>query len=177
MKELFFFFFFFLINIFAFSIAAKALDDTKKQVTWYRGDDGRVLNATVINDGNGDGYDIIEWIVVKNLFNWGIWKLIGQVDLSSNGKQFQIKATPRFYGGTMEFLPAGNLEGVEYVRADDSLWLLEEENIYTVISWVLTIIFVFINHILLINALVVLFKVRKRQKDEFWSLEVICFKY
>lgn len=167
MKELLFFLFFFLINIFAFSIAVKALDDTKKQVTWYRAGDGRVLNATVLNDGNGDGYDILEWIVVKNLFNWGIWKLIGQVDLSSNGKQFQIKADPRFCGGTMEYFPLGNLEGIEHEKADDRLWLLEEDDIYTVIAWVLTIIFVFINHILLINALIVLFKWESDKRMRF----------
>ena len=86
MKALLFFFFFILINIFAFSIAVKSLDNTEMQVTWYRTLYDRILNATVINDGNGNGYDTVDWIEIKNLINWGIWKLIGQVDLAVNGR-------------------------------------------------------------------------------------------
>ena len=88
LRALLFFFFFFLVNIFAFSIAVKALHDTKTQVIWFRTDDGRILNATVVNGGNGNGYDTVDWIVIKNLINWGIWKLIGQVDLATDGRQF-----------------------------------------------------------------------------------------
>jgi uncharacterized membrane protein YsdA (DUF1294 family) len=104
MKALLFFFFFFLINIFAFSIAVKALDDTKNQVTWFRTEDGRILNATVINGGNGNSYEIIDWIVIKTLFNWGIWKLIGQVDLSTNGRQFHIREISDLYAASSRVL-------------------------------------------------------------------------
>ena len=75
-----------MINIFAFSIVVQALNETKDQVTWNYGADGKLMNATVLNGGNGISYYDIDWIRIKTLFNWGIWKLIGQVDLTSNGR-------------------------------------------------------------------------------------------
>ncbi|CAF1519540.1 unnamed protein product, partial [Didymodactylos carnosus] len=80
---------------------------------------GRLINATVVNDGAGSyGYELYDWVLIKQLFDWGITKAFGNADIPE--------------------------------RADNG---------YFIVSWILTVIFVFISVILLWNALIALFSV------------------
>ncbi|CAF1386144.1 unnamed protein product, partial [Didymodactylos carnosus] len=119
MKDLVFFFSVIIIILFGFSISVTALQSTNKEVTWSYDAVGRLINATVVNDGAGSyGYELYDWVLIKQLFDWGITKAFGNADIPE--------------------------------RADNG---------YFIVSWILTVIFVFISVILLWNALIALFSV------------------
>lgn len=88
MQGLAVFFAFFLILIFGFSIAVEGLRVAPGQIHWIYGADGHLLAATVNEGGANEGYDVYDWYRIKRLFDWGIWKIVGQVDdVASNGKR------------------------------------------------------------------------------------------
>ncbi|CAF4480453.1 unnamed protein product [Didymodactylos carnosus] len=72
------FVFFILIFLFSFSITSVSLLATTSQVNWTYTDDGHLLKATVI--GNGSRTEMWDWQLFRDVINWGIWKVFGQID-------------------------------------------------------------------------------------------------
>jgi hypothetical protein len=67
---------FILIILFGFSVASWSLLTTKQQVIWPNSTNGSSSNATVVVK---DGDDQSSWQLLRDVFNWGIWKVFGQV--------------------------------------------------------------------------------------------------
>ncbi|CAF1396921.1 unnamed protein product [Rotaria magnacalcarata] len=67
---------FILVILFGFSVASWSLLTTKEQVVWPNSTNGSVSNATVVVQG-ADGSS--SWQLLRDVFNWGIWKVFGQV--------------------------------------------------------------------------------------------------
>src|SRR4051812_9216065 len=67
---------FILIILFGFSIASWSLLTTKEQVVWPNATNEWHSNVTVASDG---GNKLWTWQLLRNVFNWGIWKVFGQV--------------------------------------------------------------------------------------------------
>jgi hypothetical protein len=76
------FFCFILILLFGFSIASWSLLATTEQVKWLNATNRSFPSATVAGEGGGD---LWSWQLVRNVFNWGIWKVFGQVAEPFNG--------------------------------------------------------------------------------------------
>ncbi|CAF1523950.1 unnamed protein product [Adineta ricciae] len=70
------FVFFILILLLAFSVTSWSLLSTNTQVNWIYGDDGSLFNVTVLNGGSG----LWTWQLLRDVLNWGIWKVFGQID-------------------------------------------------------------------------------------------------
>ncbi|CAF1184093.1 unnamed protein product, partial [Adineta ricciae] len=67
---------FILIILFGFSVASWSLLTTKEQVAWTNSINGSFPNASVaLQTGNG----LWKWQILRDVFNWGIWKVFGQV--------------------------------------------------------------------------------------------------
>jgi hypothetical protein len=62
--------------IFGFSIASWSLLTTKEQVTWPNVTNGSFFHVTVAGEGGGG---LWSWQLLRDVFNWGIWKVFGQV--------------------------------------------------------------------------------------------------
>ncbi|CAF1364201.1 unnamed protein product [Didymodactylos carnosus] len=76
MKDMLFSVCFILIFLFGFSITSWSLITTTAQVNWTYTDDGKLYNATVVNDGRG----LWTWQYLRDVTNYGIWKVFGQID-------------------------------------------------------------------------------------------------
>ena len=77
MKDLLFFVCFILIFLFGFSITSWSLIITSSQVSWFYNNTGELVNVTITNDGaHGWG-----WKLLRDVTNYGVWKVFGQVDL------------------------------------------------------------------------------------------------
>ena len=76
MRELLFFICFIFIFLLGFSVASWALLTTSDQVTWNYDNSGTLVNATVQGGGSGIG----SWQVIRDVINYGVWKVFGQVD-------------------------------------------------------------------------------------------------
>ncbi|CAF1284448.1 unnamed protein product [Didymodactylos carnosus] len=76
MKDLLFFVCFILIFLFGFSITSWSLITTTSQVNWTYTDDGNLYNVTVLNSGSG----LWTWQYLRDVTNYGIWKVFGQID-------------------------------------------------------------------------------------------------
>jgi hypothetical protein len=76
MKDLLFFVCFILIFLLGFSVASWSLITTTSQVTWNYNADGSLSSATVIDDGSG----LWSWDLLRNVTDYGVWKIFGQVD-------------------------------------------------------------------------------------------------
>ena len=86
MKSLVFFFTVFIIIIFAFAVPVEALLSTPLQVRWYRSPDGSHWNATVLINKSGTDDDFTDWYQIKRLIYWGILRLFGQMEDTTDGK-------------------------------------------------------------------------------------------
>ncbi len=75
MKDLLFFVCFILIFLLGFSITSWALITTNDQVTWDND-----ANATQKYYVTGGGSGLWSWSLLRNVTNYGIWKIFGQVD-------------------------------------------------------------------------------------------------
>jgi hypothetical protein len=78
MKDLTFFICFILIFLAGYSISSYALITTEYQVTWIPNDDNSPSRTYSITD-NGTG--LWTWNLLRNVVDWGMWKVYGQVDL------------------------------------------------------------------------------------------------
>ncbi|CAF4715529.1 unnamed protein product [Rotaria sp. Silwood2] len=124
MKDLLFFIYFIFVFLAAYSISSFALIITPHQVNWIPNN----------NSASSRTYKIIEnrtnisvWNLLRNIIDWGIWKIYGQVDL------------------------------VDYRQDSESIITLSADA-YGNSAFLLTIIFVCISNVLLLNVLVALFK-------------------
>ncbi len=77
MKDLLFFVCFILIFLFGFSITSWSLIIASSQVTWVYNDKGKLLNITII----GNDTSRISWKLLRDITNYGVWKVFGQVDI------------------------------------------------------------------------------------------------
>jgi hypothetical protein len=75
------FVFFILILLFAFSVTSWSLLTTNNQVNWTYAEDGSLFNVTVMDDGT----NLWTWQLLRDVSNWGIWKVFGQIDEPYNG--------------------------------------------------------------------------------------------
>ncbi|CAF1047005.1 unnamed protein product, partial [Rotaria magnacalcarata] len=66
---------FILVFLFAFSIASWSLLNTNNQITWLYTVNGSFIDATVSSE-DGKWWN---WHLLRDLLNWGIWKVFGQV--------------------------------------------------------------------------------------------------
>lgn len=76
MKDLLFFVCFILVFLLGFSITSWALINTSKQVTWNYDSNGALYNVTVAGSGSG----LWTWQTIRDVVNYGVWKIFGQVD-------------------------------------------------------------------------------------------------
>jgi hypothetical protein len=76
MKDLMFFVCFLLIFLLGFSIASWSLINTTNQVSWNYNADGSLFNVTLENGGSG----LWNWEIIRDVINYGVWKIFGQVD-------------------------------------------------------------------------------------------------
>ena len=73
---------FILILLFGFSIASWSLLTTTQQVVWINLTNGTSVNKFAITEGSGD---LRSWQLLRDVLNWGIWKVFGQVAEPYNG--------------------------------------------------------------------------------------------
>lgn len=133
MKDLLFFVCFIFIFLMGFSIASWALLTTNEQVTWDYNDDGSLYNVSIQDGGSG----LWSWVLLQNVTNYGVWKIFGQVD--------EISIKMNFFGSF--YLLKFSL--ISFIATSDA---------YSVMAFVLSILFVAIANVLLLNVLVALFK-------------------
>ncbi|CAF1026030.1 unnamed protein product [Adineta steineri] len=67
---------FILIILFGFSIASWSLLTTSQQVVWSNTTNDTDIKVTVLSEDTGK---LWRWQVLRDVFNWGIWKVFGQV--------------------------------------------------------------------------------------------------
>jgi hypothetical protein len=132
MKDLLFFFCFIVIFLLGFSITSWALLTTSYQVTWNYDSNGTLENYYITGDGSG----LWDWFILRNVTNYGIWKIFGQVDPIGK-RQFFILIIILFY-------------------------FLDGTDAYSAVAFVLAILFVAISNVLLLNVLVALFKYEEK---------------
>ncbi len=80
MKDLLFFICFILIFLCGFSIASWSLISTTSQIKWYYNTHGQLMNITVHHLANNSW----SWPLTKNVINYGVWKVFGQIDSIGN---------------------------------------------------------------------------------------------
>ncbi|UJR11064.1 hypothetical protein I4U23_015247 [Adineta vaga] len=73
---------FILILLFGFSIASWSLLTTTQQVIWTNVTNSTSTNKFTIVEGNGESSS---WQLLRDVLNWGIWKVFGQVAEPYNG--------------------------------------------------------------------------------------------
>ncbi|CAF0835257.1 unnamed protein product [Adineta steineri] len=76
MRDLLFFICFIFIFLLGFSIASWSLLATDNQVTWSYNSDGSLFNVTSAGDASG----LWSWELLRDVTNYGVWKVFGQVD-------------------------------------------------------------------------------------------------
>ncbi len=77
MKDLLFFVYFILIFLFGFSITSWSLITTSSQVKWIYNDRGKLSNITIV----GKDTNILSWKLLRDITNYGVWKVFGQVEI------------------------------------------------------------------------------------------------
>jgi hypothetical protein len=81
MKDLLFFIYFILIFLAAYSVTSYALITTKYQVSWENSkNESSSREFKVLNNGTA----LWNWQILKEMINWGLWKIYGQVDLDTS---------------------------------------------------------------------------------------------
>ncbi|UJR12701.1 hypothetical protein I4U23_016875 [Adineta vaga] len=76
MRDLLFFICFIMIFLYGFSVASWSLINTTNQVSWNYNSDGSLYNVSTANGGN----DLWTWETIRDVTNYGVWKIFGQVD-------------------------------------------------------------------------------------------------
>ncbi|CAM4824451.1 unnamed protein product [Rotaria magnacalcarata] len=94
---------FILIFLLAFSISSWSLLPTNNQITWLYATSGSLINVTVASE------DAVlwNWQLLRDIFNWGIWKVFGQVaePFTNNATDMEVVSENDAYG-TFVFLYA-----------------------------------------------------------------------
>ncbi|CAF4837285.1 unnamed protein product, partial [Rotaria socialis] len=78
LKDLSFFVFFILVFLIGYSVTSYALITTEQQVFWNQ-TLGNTSSTTYTLFQGGSG--IWNWTILRNIIDWGMWKIYGQVDL------------------------------------------------------------------------------------------------
>jgi hypothetical protein len=130
MKDLLFFVCFILIFLFGFSITSWSLIIASSQITWVYNDKGKLLNVTIV----GNDTSRISWKLLRDITNYGVWKVFGQVEIVGKKKFDSFMKNLLF------------------------IFLIDHNNSYSAVAFVLAILFVAISNVLLLNVLVALFK-------------------
>jgi hypothetical protein len=81
MKDLLFFVYFILIFLFGFSITSWSLISTPHQVKWNYNKDGDLINIIIV-----DTETHINWKLLRDITNYGVWKVFAQVDIIGKEK-------------------------------------------------------------------------------------------
>ena len=55
---------------------------TSSQVTWVYNDKGNLINITIVDDDTRK----ISWKLLRDITNYGVWKVFGQVELVGKKK-------------------------------------------------------------------------------------------
>ncbi|CAF1503812.1 unnamed protein product [Rotaria sordida] len=135
MKDFLFFVCFILIFFLGYSISSWSLITTDNQVSWNYNSDGSLVNGSV----SGDGSDLWTWQLLRDVTNFGVWKIFGQVD---------------------------PIDGTDA---------------YSVVAFILTILFVAISNVLLLNVLIALFNVTiqnvQMQSHRIWRYQRFLLVY
>ncbi|CAF1117491.1 unnamed protein product [Rotaria sordida] len=135
MKDFLFFVCFILIFFLGYSISSWSLITTDNQVSWNYNSDGSLFNGSV----SGDGSDLWTWQLLRDVTNFGVWKIFGQVD---------------------------PIDGTDA---------------YSVVAFILTILFVAISNVLLLNVLIALFNVTiqnvQMQSHRIWRYQRFLLVY
>jgi hypothetical protein len=77
MKDFMFFIYFILIFLVAYAVTSYALLITKYQVYWENTKNGQLPREfKALNNGTG----LWNWAILKNIIDWSIWKIYGQID-------------------------------------------------------------------------------------------------
>ncbi|CAF3724318.1 unnamed protein product [Adineta steineri] len=88
MKDLLFFVCFILIFLFGFSITSWSLLITTSQVQWIYDTNGKLVDVLITsNSTNTWG-----WKLLRDVTNYGVWKVFGQVDLVETTNSYQAVA-------------------------------------------------------------------------------------
>jgi hypothetical protein len=80
MKDFLFFIYFILIFLAGYSVTSYALIITKYQVYWENPKNKSLTREfKILNNGTG----LWNWHILRDISNWGLWKIYGQIDLDA----------------------------------------------------------------------------------------------
>ena len=83
MKDLLFFICFILIFLIGYSVASYSLITTTHQIAWdYTSTNHPSITYNLTQDGTG----LWNWTIIRNVIDWGMWKVYGQVELLSHSQ-------------------------------------------------------------------------------------------
>jgi hypothetical protein len=77
MKDLLFFVYFIVIFLFGFSITSWSLITTSSQIEWIYNANGTLVNIIIAENNTNE----ISWKLLRDVTNYGVWKVFGQVDI------------------------------------------------------------------------------------------------
>ncbi|CAF4094653.1 unnamed protein product, partial [Adineta steineri] len=100
MKDLSFFVCFISIFLIGYSVTSYSLITTEQQVNWYQTSGSSASTTyTLANDGSG----LWNWTIIRNVIDWGMWKVYGQVELLDHQQvdDNTISADNDAYGNTV----------------------------------------------------------------------------
>jgi len=80
LKDLVFFIYFIVIFLAGYSVTSYALILTKSQVIWKDSQNNpSTREFQVLNNGT----NLWNWRILRDVIDWGMWKVYGQVDLNT----------------------------------------------------------------------------------------------
>jgi len=85
MKDLLFFVYFIVIFLFGFSITSWSLITTSSQIEWIYNANGTLVNIIIAENNTNE----ISWKLLRDVTNYGVWKVFGQVDIIRKEKFFK----------------------------------------------------------------------------------------
>ncbi|CAF0983348.1 unnamed protein product [Adineta steineri] len=100
MKDLSFFVCFISIFLIGYSVTSYSLITTEQQVNWYQtSGNSPSTTYTLANDGSG----LWNFTIIRNVIDWGMWKVYGQVELLDHQQvdDNTISADNDAYGNTV----------------------------------------------------------------------------
>jgi hypothetical protein len=83
MKDLTFFIYFILIFLAGYSISSYALLTTDNQVFWIPTDNNSPSRTYRLTKNETDFWS---WNLLRNIVDWGMWKIYGQIELTHHNQ-------------------------------------------------------------------------------------------
>ena len=152
------FFCFIIIILFGFSVASWSLLTAKHQVIWPNTTNGSFSNTTLVVEA---GAGIWSWQVFRDVLNWGLWKVFGQVAEPYN---HGVSGTHKVF---LSLLPIKN----------SFIFIVLENDAYGTFVFIFAIAFTVTSNVLLLNVLIAMFKwVQRNNKFQVfeWFFLVQC---